>query len=157
MSYENTYWSNEGKYQVEYDQMFNKLVPDFGSAETVAGEVVRAFAKIYYDAFNNGFLNNTSGPLNYLKMILEDQSSEELKNAIYILEGCVNTGCYTDLNEYILKALETMVNECMEIIMKNPEFSQTTNTLDMWDFRDEDEYPDEDDWYDDFYDDEEGY
>lgn len=49
-----TYWNNEGGYQKEYDELYKKLVPDKGEANTVHGEMLRGVSRLYYDYFNNG-------------------------------------------------------------------------------------------------------
>lgn len=53
----NTYWDANGAYQKELDELFNKLVPASGEAETVHGELVRAVNRLYYEYCNNGNCN----------------------------------------------------------------------------------------------------
>ena len=60
-----SYWNNSGKYQREAEKL-DKLVPDYGPAETAKGELWRAARNIYYDFNNNGFGNNWSGPADLL-------------------------------------------------------------------------------------------
>ena len=50
----NTYWTCNGKYQKEYDELWERLVPSEGKAVTKAGEVLRAVSRIYYRWFNDG-------------------------------------------------------------------------------------------------------
>lgn len=52
-----SYWEKSGSYQKECDDLFDKLVPQTGSAETIAGEMVRGVSRLYYDYFNNGNCN----------------------------------------------------------------------------------------------------
>ena len=52
-----TYWNDDGKYQKAYSNLWEKLVPARGEAETVRGELLRAASKLYYDLFNNGLGN----------------------------------------------------------------------------------------------------
>lgn len=52
-----TYWSDNGKFQAEYDRLRAKLVPDEGKAETLRGELLRCLGNIYYDCYNNGGWN----------------------------------------------------------------------------------------------------
>ena len=54
MKYENTYWNGKGKYEKEYHELFNRLVPLQGKADTEAGEVLRRISILYYDLYNNG-------------------------------------------------------------------------------------------------------
>lgn len=49
-----SYWEGNGAYQKEYDELYEKLVPARGCAETVAGEMIRGVSRLYYDYFNNG-------------------------------------------------------------------------------------------------------
>ena len=48
------YWSGNGQYQDEYNQLQDKLVPDMGKADTVEGELLRAVGKIIYRHGNDG-------------------------------------------------------------------------------------------------------
>lgn len=52
-----SYWERNGAYQKEYDDLFNRLVPATGNAETIAGEMIRGVSRLYYDYFNNGNCN----------------------------------------------------------------------------------------------------
>jgi hypothetical protein len=49
-----TYWNEEGAYQKEYDELYKKLVPVKGEANTVHGEMLRGVSRLYHDYFNNG-------------------------------------------------------------------------------------------------------
>ena len=48
----NTYWDANGAYQKELDELYSKLVPASGDAETVHGELVRAVNRLYYEYCN---------------------------------------------------------------------------------------------------------
>jgi len=50
----NKYWNDSGKYQKEYEVLFDVLVPETGRALTVEGELLRCISRLYYDNFNNG-------------------------------------------------------------------------------------------------------
>lgn len=52
-----SYWDKTGKYQVLYDELNEKLVPNMGEAETKHGELLRNIGNLYYDYLNNGFCN----------------------------------------------------------------------------------------------------
>ena len=41
-------------YNAELEELFDQLVPEIGSAETVAGEIVRAICQIGYRCYNDG-------------------------------------------------------------------------------------------------------
>ena len=53
----NNYWNHTGKYQKEYDAAWEALVPNKGEAEDGLPEALRSIARIYYDYYNNGFMN----------------------------------------------------------------------------------------------------
>ena len=50
----NTYYSGTGQLQKEYEELYDKLVPAQGAAETIEGEVLRAASKIVYRHYNDG-------------------------------------------------------------------------------------------------------
>jgi hypothetical protein len=58
------YWGN---VPPEFNRLWGDLVPDSGAASTLEGELLRAANRLYYDYFNNGFGNNTSGAENFLR------------------------------------------------------------------------------------------
>lgn len=138
------YWNQAGKYQDEYNQLFTSLVPSMGECETVGGEVIRAVSKIYYDAFNNGFCNNTSGPLNYLEDVLDYKDFACVYN---VLRFYVNTGGYVNINEDIQEALDKMVDLAVEFNINNPEKALDVNDVDMLDYTDPDPVYDEEEEY----------
>lgn len=49
-----TYWNHAGRYEAEMGKLFKEFVPGSGPADTLAGEVLRCVAKIYYRHFNDG-------------------------------------------------------------------------------------------------------
>ena len=51
---DNIYWMCSGKYQKDYDELWERLVPSRGNAATKAGEVLRAVSRIYYRWYNDG-------------------------------------------------------------------------------------------------------
>ena len=51
---DNTYWSHNGRFQKEYEELWERLVPGQGPAATKAGEALRALSKLYYRWFNDG-------------------------------------------------------------------------------------------------------
>lgn len=55
------YWNKNGKHQNLHDELHEKLVPQEGKAATVAGEMLRVLDNVYYDVYNNGGCNLSSG------------------------------------------------------------------------------------------------
>ena len=50
----NTYWNGKGPYEKEYEEMYEKLVPLDGEADTVIGELLRKSSRSYYRFHNDG-------------------------------------------------------------------------------------------------------
>lgn len=48
-----SYWNQEGAYDAEYREMYDRLVPSMGCAETLFGELIRAVSRLGYDYYNN--------------------------------------------------------------------------------------------------------
>ena len=47
----------KGKYQNEYDELWEKLVPPSGQAATLQGELVRVIGRLTDEAYRNGNIN----------------------------------------------------------------------------------------------------
>lgn len=56
-SLEGSYWNHNGAYQKEGDELFEKMVPASGAAETLNGELIRGINRLYYEYLNNGNCN----------------------------------------------------------------------------------------------------
>jgi len=52
-----SYWDDNGAYSAEYSALYDELVPQSGSAETLKGELVRAISRLVYEHCNNGNCN----------------------------------------------------------------------------------------------------
>lgn len=52
-----SYWNENGKYQAEYNELYEALVPAMGQAKNLFGEVIRAASRLGYDYYNNGNCN----------------------------------------------------------------------------------------------------
>ena len=141
---ERTYWDRNGKYQAEYEQMVDDLMPISGAAETLAGELIRAATRLAYDFYNNGMCNNTTGAINFLRdKGAVDAATHE---AIYSFAGGVPY-----MGEYGGGALEVAVNRTVDMtvamILHNPQLMTIPNTEDMFDYQDPEERLEElDDW-----------
>jgi hypothetical protein len=55
--YPNSYWKGTGKYQKEYEELYQKLVPKQGSADTLNGELIRAISILSHEFFKNNNAN----------------------------------------------------------------------------------------------------
>lgn len=144
-----SYWNNNGKFQNEYDTLFSTLVPSQGKCETVEGELLRAVGRIYYDYYNNGNLNNTSGANIFLQKFLPNKS-EQIISDLKAHYSESNQGCYTTAN--LEAQLERITDAVIEHVLSVKDY--TPNNHDMFDFQEDDFF--EEDTYD--YDDaEENY
>lgn len=134
-------------------ELNDELVPYMGKADTVAGEMVRAWERIAYRYYNDGDKvgigygrDTCNAPARYLANV-----NAGVKDAVNMLWGEENNDAYED---WLYEIGERVV----DIIKSNPELKQVPNVDDMWDFYDKDE----DEFYGDPYgdedeDDEEGW
>lgn len=132
-----SYWSGNGKHQVFYDVQFEALVPDMGKAPTKEGEMLRATSKLYYDYYNNGMCNNTSGAANFL---MESPIAKKVEKELERVYDACNTGGYTSKNLEL--ELEAVVNEVLEYIISK-DGNYEPNTVDMYDFQEPTDYDDD--------------
>jgi hypothetical protein len=146
---ENTYWNNKGRFQAEYDELI-KLMPAMGAADTVAGELIRSVSRLGYDFYNNGMGNNTSGAVNFLRQ--RGAIDPATHATIYpYTTGSLYRGDYE--GDALQRAIESAVDQTVEMIVRNPQLTSMENREDMFDYEDEMQY---DSWEDeDEYDEEE--
>lgn len=129
---ENTYWNQKGKYQEQYDQWANELMPMSGTCETVAGEMIRAASKLGYDFYNNGMGNDTTGALNYLRdnKVIDVDTYKTI--VPYTGEYDHYYGKYD--GDSLQVAIESMVDQTIEKILAKPELLTEENTEDIFDY-----------------------
>jgi hypothetical protein len=145
---QDTYWNSKGKHQNLYEIKYPELVPYEGKCDTVEGELLRATAKLYYDYYNNGMCNNTSGPALYL-MVKNDELKLGVKDQIAIIYHNSNNAGYGTVNLEV--ELEQLCDAVLEYI---GEHSGTPNTTDMYVYQEDDLREDEDEEdYEDEYED----
>jgi hypothetical protein len=60
------YWGDCGLYQELQDELWKKLVPASGEADTPHGELVRMINRFYYDVYNNGLCNDKTEEAEYI-------------------------------------------------------------------------------------------
>lgn len=143
------YWDGNGKYQAKQDELYDRLVPAVGKSHCMAGELLRAANRVYYDAYNNGFGNNTSGAAKFLQANLLPAFPDdlELKQACKLIYGYSNTGTCVDVDEKCDAALDLIVDRVVEAIRANPQLLEL-ETIDLFDLQDDDIEleDDEEDW-----------
>lgn len=121
---ENTYWSNKGKYQADYDRL-SGLMPAMGPAETVAGELIRAVSKLGHELYNNGMGNNSSGAVNFLRH--NKVIDQDTHDTIYpMTKGRIYNGHYD--GDPLQVAIESAVDQTLEFIRKDP----SLETCGLW-------------------------
>jgi hypothetical protein len=115
--YQPLYWNQEGKYQEDYNRIYNEKVPSSGRASTSEGEILRAMSNIYYDHMNNG-----GGNLSDVKLcnvyILSDLMPEELKEEVWKF-GNENL-CYDEWGNEVLEGMkfaDKFVDKIMEYLI----------------------------------------
>jgi len=150
----NTYWNEGGELQEEYKALYEAHVPSMGECATLAGEVLRASSRIYHDAYNNGFCNNTTGAWNFLNQYVP---SKAMHTALNEIEGLVNCSCA----DYWMSGRDmplSRIEEALEVIateatrFAQSDFAQKEeNPCDLFDLQDPDEYHEDEDEDEDCY------
>lgn len=142
------YWNQNGQHQNEYDKLWESLVPISGHSDTLGGEVLRAATRIYYDGFNNGFCNNTTGAWNYLMEYLVSgtprDARQKLVQSLINIHGCMNI-CYGDA-EYYSVELDNIMDCAIEFNLNNEESKSREHSVnDMFDYQEQTVYPEDED------------
>lgn len=84
-----TYWSGDADYY-ELMQFYNEeLVPSFGEADTMEGELLRAINQLVYDHYNNGSCNTRTDHSNTLVALSSRFDSETVEN-IELIDEALN-------------------------------------------------------------------
>lgn len=136
-----SFWNNNHDLTPIYDELYKELVPSSGKAETVAGELLRATSKIYYDAFNNGFGNNTSGAYNFLDETLPKELTDN-KSFEFVAMHC-NSAHYGSFSEKEYDLMDNFSEIVIQYIIDNPELKGEPNDIDMYDYQEPDYYEEE--------------
>lgn len=124
--------------------LFDELVPGSGKADAVAGEIVRATARIGYRNWNDGdhvgvgYGNETCNPA---ARYLMERAGSAVGEAVRNMWGIYDDSTY----DAAVEALEEAVLAYLE---EHPELKTTANSEDMWDYRNDDEDVDdgEEEW-----------
>lgn len=123
------------KFKDQYEQLWKDLVPKSGESTVLAGELIRAVGRLNYDFHNNGMGNNTSGAINFLNHH-SAISSADFGNIYYWTRGRVYNGSYD--GDSLTKAMNSIVDSTVQMIINNPQLMSIENTKSMFDFEDED-------------------
>ena len=147
------------KNEDRINKLFEELVPTSGKADSLAGELVRATARIGYRFFNDGdMVNQDYGKetCNPAARFLIAKGNAEISSLTVALWEIFSEDAYE-------KVLDTLEGAVADYIKQNPDL-RSQPTKDMWDYRDMaedwDDSCDEEEDYDDCeddYDEEEDY
>lgn len=128
------------------DELFERLVPDTGKADTVAGEIVRAVSRIGFrwnndgDQIGTGYGRETCNPA---ARYLIAKADDKVIDIIYDMWGPNMTDSEYD------DCLQELCAAVLNYLDNSPELEATPNTEDMFDYRDKYEDVDEYDCGDD--------
>lgn len=117
--------------------LFNRLVPRKGKADTVAGEIIRAICYIDYRFFNDGDqvgVGEGNATCNPAARYLQLNTEEDVARAIKDLWGERDPVRYKML-------LQTTKETVLNYVLEHRELMTAPNTTDMWECR---ELPEDD-------------
>jgi hypothetical protein len=147
------------KNENRINKLFEELVPTSGKADSLAGELVRATARIGYRFFNDGDMVNQGygkETCNPAARFLIAKGNAEISSLTVALWEIFSEDAYE-------KVLDTLEGAVADYIKQTPDL-RSQPTKDMWDYRDMaedwDDSCDEEEDYDDCeddYDEEEDY
>jgi hypothetical protein len=130
------------------DELADKYVPAMGMAETCGGEILRAFARLYYRCYNDGDM-----PYEGYGNETCNSSYRYLTNYSFFrdrLKVC------DDCDEWY-RRLQAIMPDLYEWLIKRSDLFEVTNNVDSrtpteadLDAARESEWDDEDDYYDDY-------
>ena len=145
------YLEHKGKYQKDWDSLYQELVNSEGMSKTIGGEVMRAAAMIYVVWHKEKFAVNMTGPLNYLSdwvgvqgLIgsLDDKCVKALNWSLKFLKRIdpdrhdIDT-LPEDKRLEIDKSLDQMIDIVTVWVRDYRRYSHRMNTKDMWDLTEE--------------------
>lgn len=124
------------------NKLFEELVPEAGKAESLAGELVRAMARIGYRFYNDGdqvgiaYGKETCNPA---ARFLGKKGNDEIAGMVGAIWGICSETAYETL-------LDALAGKVADYVEGHPELREQP-TEDMWDYYDRDEDVD-DEWED---------
>lgn len=145
------------KNEERINKLFEELVPISGKADSLAGELVRATARIGYRFFNDGDMVNQGygkETCNPAARFLIAKGNQEISDLTVALWEIFSEDAYE-------KVLDTLEGAVADYIEQNPDLRKQP-TEDMWSFRDaeedqDDSWDEEEDCEEDYNDEEEDY
>lgn len=135
------YWDHGTPESATFKNLFSKLVKPHGMSDTVEGELLRAVNKIYGDYNNNGFGNNWSGALNYIKEYSKQNINPEYDALKYYAPGKMVHGRDRTVEHTLDMLMDKIIHE-----VESAGDDLTPNHVDMVSLQDEDDYDREESW-----------
>ena len=134
-------WRVTMDYEKTLEDWFDAYVPSMGKADTVGGEIVRAFSRINYRSYNDGdsigvgYGNETC---NAAARYLIENTDNAVAKEIEFLWG----------HEYDYDNLVGLRIKVVDFLTENAYLFSTPNNTDMFSYREPEdlEYDDDDDW-----------
>lgn len=121
--YPNSYWNETGIYQDQYSKLYDELVPSYGDASSVHGELLRMSTKLVHEFNNNGNINiedSSSEFFEYLEYIVDTinnneiiKISKELK--IVMIDSSYN---YNKFSKFFTEKNINLYNTLMDIVLE---------------------------------------
>lgn len=105
----NSYWNCDGAYQKEYNELYEKMVPEQGSCNTLNGELIRAVSRLSYEYFNNGNCNACKDDEEWEETEYEYNVSSYYGKFLQIIEETIKTD---EVARLISLVEEIIVNSC---------------------------------------------
>jgi len=125
--------------ETRFNELFEKYVAPMGKSETLAGELIRAAAKLRYDFFNNGMGNNTSGAINFLGeygVFPKYFDDETFQTIHHYTRGRIYNGRYD--NDSLHCAIDSMLERTVEYVDTHElTLKNTTDFPDMYDLQED--------------------
>lgn len=131
-----SYWSNNGAYQKEYNELYERLVPESGAAKTIHGELIRAISRLEYEYDNNGNCNAcevTMGEEETACCNCNGSGEFEDEGETDTCEDCGGSGVYieevvesVEVSRFYQKFLDLINSELAE---KFPEIKALTDSI----------------------------
>lgn len=124
------------------DELFDKLVPTSGKADTVAGELIRAITRIVYRYYNDG----DKVGVGYGKETCNAPARYLMENTDIVIRQTVDKLWGLDDSNRYKSLLNVLEHRVLDFVESHPELQDKKNSEDMWDYSDPDEDSDTDDW-----------
>lgn len=114
--YSPTYWDHKGKYEKEYHEIYDNYIPDMGSCDLMAAELIRCLSKIYYDIYNNGGCNLDMDYSKYMLCFVAENLPADFRDAWdHIVKMVTAEGFYgsNGLSDKDAKTLDEIIDQAV--------------------------------------------